>query len=70
MNPLQALLNCLVYRRWQFGSERIILPWRKIEISFVNSRNSRESFDSSVREEILPLLRNAQSVNGYINYRS
>lgn len=27
MNPLQALFNCLVYRRWGKGSEKVILPW-------------------------------------------
>ncbi|XP_044272227.1 G-protein coupled receptor 143-like isoform X2 [Tribolium madens] len=70
MNPLQALFNCMVYRRWRNGSEKIILPWRKVEGSFPTARSpqSRESFTSSVREEILPLLQTAQSVNGYRNY--
>ncbi|KRT78861.1 hypothetical protein AMK59_7044, partial [Oryctes borbonicus] len=26
LNPLQALFNCLVYRRWARGSERVIMP--------------------------------------------
>ncbi|RZB39866.1 G-protein coupled receptor 143 [Asbolus verrucosus] len=70
MNPLQALFNCMVYRRWRNGSEKIILPWRKVEGSFptVHSQHSHDSFNSSVREEIVPLLQNAQSVNGYRNY--
>lgn len=71
MNPLQALFNCMVYRRWRNGSEKIILPWRKVEGSYPIVRSepqTNNSPTSSVREEILPLLQNAQSVNGYRNY--
>lgn len=71
MNPLQALFNCIVYRRWSNGSEKIVLPWRKIEATYPTSHTPvrSNSMTSSVQDEILPLLQNNRSVNGYRNYR-
>ncbi|XP_023029086.1 G-protein coupled receptor 143 [Leptinotarsa decemlineata] len=70
MNPLQALFNCLVYRRWNSGSERVILPWRQLERtgSTDSKKNtSKSSLEDTIREEIYPLLHNApsNSVNLY-----
>ncbi|XP_017772413.1 PREDICTED: G-protein coupled receptor 143-like [Nicrophorus vespilloides] len=60
-NPLQALFNCLVYRRWNKGSERLILPWRKSE--------SKEKI-LIPSEERYPLLHPTprNSINGYKTY--
>ncbi|KAG5878284.1 hypothetical protein JTB14_033085 [Gonioctena quinquepunctata] len=70
MNPLQALINCLVYRRWSGGSERVIIPWKHIEkISSTGSYKStfKSSTEETIREEIYPLLQSAptRSVNLY-----
>ncbi|KAJ8920185.1 hypothetical protein NQ315_011846 [Exocentrus adspersus] len=72
MNPLQAFFNCLVYRRWSSGSERLILPWRQLESASTNKTISSvtESSRSTVREEIYPLLRSTptNSINGYKSF--
>lgn len=74
MNPLQALFNCMVYRRWSKGSERVILPWRligKTEIEKNTTLASSSSNDEdTVRSEIYPLLQNSpgKSVNLYNSY--
>ncbi|KAJ8931711.1 hypothetical protein NQ314_015358 [Rhamnusium bicolor] len=72
VNPLQALFNCLVYRRWSSGSERVILPWRQLEGTEINHTItiSRESSHNTAREEIYPLLQSTptNSINGYISY--
>ncbi|KAJ8974667.1 hypothetical protein NQ317_011984 [Molorchus minor] len=69
VNPLQALFNCLVYRRWNSGSERIIIPWRQLERTEINktcTENSSSS-EATAREEIYPLLQSTptNSINGY-----
>ncbi|KAJ8941228.1 hypothetical protein NQ318_015660 [Aromia moschata] len=43
VNPLQALFNCLVYRRWNSGSERVILPWRHVERAEINKTYTESS---------------------------
>ncbi|CAH1979512.1 unnamed protein product [Acanthoscelides obtectus] len=67
LNPLQALCNCLVYRRWSSGSERVILPWRILEKDGRSETVSSESFTETIREEVYPLLQStpANSVNMY-----
>ncbi|CAG9854583.1 unnamed protein product [Phyllotreta striolata] len=69
LNPLQAVFNCIVYRRWSSGTERVILPWRQIVgVDSVGSNgSSKSSLDDTVREEIYPLLQNTptNSVNLY-----
>ncbi|CAH1156202.1 unnamed protein product [Phaedon cochleariae] len=70
LNPLQALFNCLVYRRWSSGSERVILPWRqleKTELSPNRTSSTSTSEEETVREETYPLLHSAptNSVNLY-----
>ncbi|CAH0554404.1 unnamed protein product [Brassicogethes aeneus] len=76
LNPLQALLNCLVYRRWSSGTERVILPWRKVEEYFPveaesesESSSTIDSNSTTVREEIYPLLQSAP-VNSINEYKS
>ncbi|XP_072378572.1 G-protein coupled receptor 143-like [Diabrotica undecimpunctata] len=67
VNPLQALFNCIVYRRWSSGTERVILPWRQIEKDDEDVKNSISSKSSEEKEEIYPLLKNTptNSVNLY-----
>lgn len=72
MNPLQALFNCLVYRRWNYGSERVMLPWRNLHKSAtVPLSESSEHSEIPAPEENFPLLQNAPriGINGYTNYR-
>ncbi|XP_060529684.1 G-protein coupled receptor 143-like isoform X2 [Cylas formicarius] len=54
-NPLQAFLNCLVYRRWAVGSERITLPWRQTWRTDSPSADARSSQKTS-EDETYPLL--------------
>jgi len=60
-NPLQALFNCLVYRRWNGESETVILPWSKMEKTQVEESyksTSRSSpLVSGLHEEEQPLVR-------------
>ncbi|XP_044755545.1 G-protein coupled receptor 143-like [Coccinella septempunctata] len=70
LNPLQAFFNCMVYRRWNKGSEKIITPWSKSgsrnktkpEISSSSGENLEE------KDEALPLLRNVPttSINQFV----
>lgn len=71
MNPLQALFNSLVYRRWTVGSERLVLPWRRPVKSDPQTLSPTESVESSASHESLPLLQNVPriGINGYTNYR-
>lgn len=61
MNPLQALFNCLVYRRWTWGSEKLLLPWAQSSTSSIKKENQE-----TTKEEKLPLLRHSSksSING------
>lgn len=65
LNPLQALFNCLVYRRWAKGSERVVIPWQMVG-NFPSTFNSVKSL-STTNEESVPLLENRArtSINGY-----
>ncbi|XP_056635757.1 G-protein coupled receptor 143-like [Diorhabda sublineata] len=67
VNPLQAVFNCIVYRRWSSGTERVILPWRHLEARADDVKSSSSSKSSSYREELYPLLYNTptNSVNLY-----
>lgn len=73
INPLQALFNSLVYRRWSQGSERLLLPWKKMHksISVQELPSSDESEPSSSSQENFPLLQNVPriGINGYSSYR-
>lgn len=74
MNPLQALFNCLVYRRWSKGSERVILPWRLIGKTELDKNtppvSSSSDEEETVRAEIYPLLQSSpgKSINLYNSY--
>ncbi|XP_022918236.1 G-protein coupled receptor 143-like [Onthophagus taurus] len=60
MNPLQALFNCIVYRRWTKGAEKIVKPWncfKQLSFSRVHLIKSHSS-SSLTTEETLPLLEN------------
>lgn len=61
LNPLQALLNCLVYRRWNKGSEKIILPWKHSEKQTTIREVTDSNSENTKREEVLPLLKNVAS---------
>ncbi|XP_044732040.1 G-protein coupled receptor 143-like [Chrysoperla carnea] len=67
-NPLQALFNSFVYRRWSTGTERVYIPWRKIQEDSLRkfSLSQNGSKVSSAREE-LPLLQSypKNSINVY-----
>lgn len=70
MNPLQALFNSLVYRRWTVGSEKLILPWKRTTKMVVPppTPSPEESIDeSTTSHESLPLLQNVPriGINGY-----
>lgn len=73
MNPLQALFNSLVYRRWNFGSERVYLPWRSLfkRTSNIEQQSSETSVSAQSQEENFPLLQNVPriGINGYTTYR-
>ncbi|XP_018336904.1 G-protein coupled receptor 143-like [Agrilus planipennis] len=70
-NPLQALFNSLVYRRWNSGSEKIIVPWKKQESSEVQNFNTPNSSTVDSFDENLPLLQSLRrsSINGYSTYK-
>ncbi|CAH1114086.1 unnamed protein product [Psylliodes chrysocephalus] len=72
LNPLQALFNCIVYRRWGTGNDRVILPWRQGDTADCskNSSSSKYTSDETIREEIYPLLQNTptNSVNLYKSF--
>lgn len=70
MNPLQALFNCLVYRRWSSGSERVILPWRQLDRTEISKTSSANTSQSTTREEIYPLLQSTptNSINEYKSF--
>ncbi|GJQ75634.1 hypothetical protein Trydic_g17712 [Trypoxylus dichotomus] len=57
LNPLQALFNCLVYRRWARGSERVVIPWQIIS-KFSSPLQSMTKSTSVTKEETVPLLEN------------
>lgn len=73
MNPLQALFNSLVYRRWSQGSERLLLPWKRLHksTSVQQIPSTEESEPSSESQESFPLLQNVPriAINGYSTYR-
>ncbi|KAK5644691.1 hypothetical protein RI129_005991 [Pyrocoelia pectoralis] len=54
-NPLQAFFNCLVYRRWNTGSEEVVFPWGKSKSSGIYNTTRSRTTDS---QEDLPLLHN------------
>ncbi|KAF7279140.1 hypothetical protein GWI33_007554 [Rhynchophorus ferrugineus] len=68
-NPLQAFLNAIVYRRWNAGSERIILPWKHYDDLEYNPRlpASPKLSKGSSKDERYPLLPGGpvKSINGY-----
>lgn len=65
MNPLQALFNSLVYRRWTGVPERVYIPCRKENIQDFPRNSSRSSSGSSSTKtepnESTPLV--ASSIN-------
>lgn len=65
MNPLQALFNSLVYRRWTGVPERVYIPCRKENIQDFARDSSRSSSGSSLKSDIpnesTPLM--ASSIN-------
>ncbi|KAK9890755.1 hypothetical protein WA026_012102 [Henosepilachna vigintioctopunctata] len=64
LNPLQAFFNCLVYRRWNRNSEKIIIPWQKRQVAQETNYIMNSHGDIFLqREEILPLLRNASAAS-------
>lgn len=68
MNPLQALFNSLVYRRWTVGSEKLLVPWKRPKRSLSPVRSPpEESTASTASHESLPLLQNVPriGINGY-----
>lgn len=71
MNPLQALFNSLVYRRWTVGSERLVVPWRKTKKTASPLPSPEESVETTSSHESLPLLQNVPriGINGYHSYR-
>lgn len=62
MNPLQALFNCLVYRRWGKGSEKVILPWNNTK-----SIQNYEDSNVNINNERMHLLRNRNDATNYTN---
>lgn len=66
LNPLQALFNCLVYKRWGKGTERVILPWKR------NGEHKEDLLASTINDnESLPLLQGSRtSINVYTKERS
>ncbi|KAL3269606.1 hypothetical protein HHI36_008670 [Cryptolaemus montrouzieri] len=64
LNPLQAFFNCLVYRRWSRGSEKIVFPWQKSESQILTKYEISSSSDLyQEKEEKVPLLRNDPSTS-------
>lgn len=71
INPLQALLNSLVYRRWTKGTEKIAFPFlcaQKNKTSLNSSFVASTPTSSLLREENMPLLRSIPraSINRYL----
>lgn len=68
MNPLQALFNCIVYKRWRRG-DKVKFPWTSNnpeDIAIPIRQASQENVDEHERE---PLLRSQPSaINGYKSY--
>lgn len=65
MNPLQALFNSLVYRRWTGVPEKVYIPCRKENIQDFPKNSSGSSSGSSARSDLpnesTPLM--ASSIN-------
>lgn len=57
MNPLQALFNSMVYRRWTGGPEKVYIPCRKLSgRSALNDPVEDDQLNLPVSTESTPLL--------------
>ncbi|XP_034231570.1 G-protein coupled receptor 143-like [Thrips palmi] len=62
MNPLQALFNSMVYRRWTGGPDKVYIPCRKLSgRSALNDPLDEDPLRPPVSSESTPLLENPSS---------
>lgn len=56
MNPLQAVFNSLLYRRWTGVPERVYIPCRKEDLQALHIDLSNNSNKIAFQSETTPLL--------------
>lgn len=57
MNPLQALFNSMVYRRWTGGPDKVYIPCRRLSgRSALNDPLDEDQLRPAVPSESTPLL--------------
>lgn len=69
-NPLQALFNCIVYKRWRTG-DKVRIPWKsKPRASTAEEPHELTRTPPHIEEEErMYLLQSApKSINGYKTY--
>lgn len=71
MNPLQALFNSMVYRRWTGGPDKVYIPCRKLSgRSALNDPLDEDPLRPPVSSESTPLLDNpsTKATSGNTNF--